>query len=634
MLKWRISDISMPIHVEILDSEGQRFQSVEVDRFVVGTASDSDVRIAVSGVQGRVLEVRVDGGRLQVRAEPGLPFPVRSTRGDLGSRFEPMLDGDALNVGTAVVRLRVVEPEGVAGEALEIDPGALDVPGAPIASWFHEFMSVADHLEGLTDPGRMIQVSLEAIVAATEADRVHLRLLHDHAVEGRSAFFLARPADPSPFRVSDSLVQRVIDGGRVIHVPVAQADPVASQFTSVRREGISSTIVLPLRALGRSLGVLYADCVRDGGELSVEDLQRVAFIGRLLASSLGNHDLVSTLARSEVSDTVVAHPALRTASAACADMVERVKLYAPTDYTVLLRGETGSGKEVLARAIHDMSRRSDGPFVPVNCAAIPESLMESMLFGHEKGAFTGATQARPGHFEEAHGGTLFLDEIGDMAHDLQAKILRVLQDRVVTPVGSSRRKPVDVRILAATHQDLEQMVGERRFREDLYYRLRELEIRLPPLRRRPEDIGFLAEVFLGEAASELGYEATPELAGETLVALQSLPWRGNIRELRHMLKAAALRAGAGRAVRPGHLDMTGSQGIRDAAPPEEVSATPSPVLEDDAGVGTWKERLEAQEREALRRTLEEAKGNLTRGAALFGVPRTTYREKLAKVGLI
>jgi transcriptional regulator with GAF, ATPase, and Fis domain len=643
----------MAVHLEIQDGDGRRERTLDATGFSIGTSTVCDVGIRVAGVHGRVLEVEVRDGTLLVRAEPGLPFLVHCGHGEVGTRFETLLDGDAIEFGDASVRLHLVAAERRADEVHDLDPGSLSAPGAPVGAWYGTFMEVADHLEGLGEPADMVRASLEAILSATEADRVHLRLLRGSRIDDRDAFFLARNGDATPFRVSDSLVDRVIETGKVVHVPVAGADPVASQFQSVRREGISSTIALPLTALGRTLGVLYADCVREGGVLDAEDLQRVAFIARLLASALGNHDLVSTLARAGSGEEHTGHPALRTASPACRELVERIKLYAPTDYTVLLRGETGTGKEVMARAIHDLSRRSDGPFVPVNCAAIPESLMESMLFGHEKGAFTGATQARPGHFEEAHGGTLFLDEIGDMAHDLQAKILRVLQDRVVTPVGSHRQRRVDVRILAATHQDLERMVAERRFREDLYYRLRELEVRLPPLRQRLEDVGLLAQTFLAEAATELGFDRVPELAGETLAHLQARPWRGNIRELRFVIKAAALRAGSGQAVRIRHLDV---DAIPDLAPPpvpvrsDRVShpvvgnpqASPARVqsspsvseADEDTGAGTWKERLEAQEREALRQTLDEANGNLTKGAALFGVPRTTYREKLVKAGLL
>jgi transcriptional regulator with GAF, ATPase, and Fis domain len=610
----------MSVRVEITDALGARGQTVDAELFWIGCAPSCSVPLEIAGCRSRILEVRSGGdGRLEVRAEPGLPFPVRSSSGNVGTRFEPCLEGDPLSVGPALVRLSRVRAV-TEGTVEEIDLAQVRGPGSPVGTWYETFMTVADHLEAVRDPERSISAAIDGILAATSADRIHILLEAEHAVGGRTAFFRTRDGGAAPFRISSGIVEKVREAGRVVHVPIAAADPVASQFVSVRREGISAGIALPMSALGRTIGVLYADCVREGAVLSAEDLQRLVFIARLLAQSLGNRDLVAALVHAPTHGDGPQHQALLTASDACRDMVERVRLYAPTDYTVLLRGETGSGKEVLARAIHELSKRKDGPFVPVNCAAIPEQLMESMLFGHEKGAFTGAVQTRRGHFEEAHGGTLFLDEIGDMPHDLQAKILRVLQDRVVTPIGSSRQVRVDVRIVAATHQDLEAMVDERRFREDLYYRLRELEITLPPLRRRREDIPMLASTFLREAATELGFDRVPEISPTALHALLARSWRGNIRELRHVVKAAALRAG-GATLLPEHLDKVVAT-ERDRGPGDVDSAA------------TWKERLEAQEKSALQKTLEESGGNLTKAARLFGVPRTTYRERLVKFGLL
>ncbi len=612
----------MVVQLEITDRSGFREATVEQASFWLGSGSSGDVPLDVAGCHGRILEVSAEAGLLSIRVEPGLPFPVRCVTGNVGTRFQSMLDGDVLNVGPAMVKVRYVADD-QSDSAEELDLATVRSPGAPVGSWYETFMEVADHLEGLTDPEGMVTTAMEAVLSATGADRVHLKLDQAIGKKDRSSFFLSGEGDETPFRVSSTLVERVRKGNRVVHVPIASADPVASQFVSIRKEGISSTIALPLSALGRELGVLYADCVRDGAVLTADELQRVVFIGRLLASALGNRKLVATLVRAEPSRDAAVHPALQTASPACEETVQRVKLYAPTDYTVLLRGETGVGKEVIAHALHDLSPRKSGPFVPVNCAAIPEQLMESVLFGHEKGAFTGAMQASRGHFEEAHGGTILLDEIGDMALDLQAKILRVLQDRVVMPVGSRRQVKVDLRIIAATHQDLEKMVEEHRFREDLYYRLRELEIWIPPLRDRREDLLMLCDRFLSEAARDLGLDAVPELAAATLDHLQNRQWRGNIREMRHLIKGAALRA-AGGPIEVEHLDAG-----QPRAP--GMSLEVSTGSSDDR---TWKDRLEAQEKAALQDTFEKASGNLTKAAQLFGVPRTTYREKLVKNGLL
>jgi transcriptional regulator with PAS, ATPase and Fis domain len=616
----------MPVTLEITDRSGTRDCEVVAERFWLGAArSGCDVEVDLPGVAGRVLEVQGDAhGRLQVRAEPGLPFPIRCATGSIGGRFEPFLDGDVLNLGPALVKLRYVAER--TGDAVEaIDPAVLTAsPGSPVGAWYGTFMQMSDHLEGLKSSGEMVAAAMAAVLEATGADRVHVELDLDG---GGGAFYLSRPDSAQPFRVSRSLIEQVRSAQQVVHVPVAASDPVASSFHSVRSEGISAAVALPVKALGKTLGVVYADCTSDGAVLSAEDLQRVAFCARMLATALGNRVLVSSLLDREHGDEE--HWALVSQSPACAEFTQRVKLYAPADYTVLLRGETGTGKEVVARALHDLSRRAKGPFVPVNCAAIPEQLMESMLFGHEKGSFTGAMQARRGHFEEAHGGTILLDEIGDMAVELQAKILRVLQDRTVVPIGSRRQVRVDVRIVAATHQDLEKMVQEGRFRQDLYYRLRELEVVLPPLRARHEDLSALAGRFLAEASKELGYQDAPELSVDAAARLRAHGWPGNIRELRHVIKGAALRAGGG-AVRVVDLDLD------DERSGAVAQAPAAPVVEplEGGGSASWKQRLEAQERAALERTYEEAGGNLTRAAELFGVPRTTYREKLVRHGLL
>ncbi|MEY4675477.1 MAG: hypothetical protein RL148_3261 [Planctomycetota bacterium] len=618
----------MSVLLELTDRAGHRELEVAAESFWIGTPkAGCEVALDLPQVHGRVLEVAVDGqGRLRVRAEPGLPFPVRCATGSVGARFEPFLDGDVINLGPALVRLRW-RPEVGEESTVELDPGALVLgPGTPVGQWYQTFMEMADNLEGLKGADRMIAAAQQAILRATGADRVCVMLTGDNLGDAEEQYHLSRPEDRRPFRVSRSLVNQVVDRGRPVHVPLAAADPVARQYQSIRTEGISAAVALPLQTLGKTLGILYADCTRPGAVLSAEDLQRMAFVARMLASALGNRVIVSSLLRTEPANGGPAHWALETRSPACAETVHRVKLYAPADYTVLLRGETGTGKEVVARALHDLSRRAKGPFVPVNCAAIPEQLMESMLFGHDKGAFTGATQARRGHFEEAHGGTIFLDEIGDMPLDLQAKILRVLQDRTVTPIGSRRQVKVDVRILAATHQDLERMVHEGRFREDLYYRLRELEIALPPLRERMEDLDMLCTRFLAEAAEELRLPEVPALSADAMAQLRQNPWRGNIRELRHVVKGAALRA-AGGVILPRHLEL-------DRRQPSGGAASAAAAMAEPAAGSTWKERLEAQEKQALQRTLAEAGGNLTRAAELFGVPRTTYREKLVRHGLI
>src|SRR5579871_3628468 len=219
-------------------------------------------------------------------------------------------------------------------------------------------------------------------------------------------------------------------------------------------------------------------------------------------------------------------------SQAMKSILDQIAVVAPTDSTVLIQGETGTGKELFAQAIHNLSRRSNAPLVTLNCAAVPAGLLESELFGHERGAFTGAVAQRIGRFEMAHGGTLFLDEIGDMALDLQAKLLRVLQEQEFERLGGTRTMRVNVRVVAATNRDLLQMVEAKEFRADLYYRLSVFPVSLPPLRDRPEDIPALARHFIARYAERMN-KIVEEIPSETLEAMLAYDWPGNVRELQN-----------------------------------------------------------------------------------------------------
>lgn len=301
-------------------------------------------------------------------------------------------------------------------------------------------------------------------------------------------------------------------------------------------------------------------------------------------------------------------------SAAMRDVQKAVGMLADSDATVLLLGETGSGKEVVALAIHRHGRRAAAPFVPVNCAAIPAELLESLLFGHVRGAFTGAVADRPGSFREAQGGTLFLDEIGDMAPPMQAKLLRALQERVVTPVGG-RPIPVDVRVVAATHRDLQQAVRDGHFREDLYYRLGVVPIAIPPLRDRLADIIPLAEHYLALATPG----APPKrLAADAAARLLSHPWPGNVRELVNaMIRAATL------VRRP----------VIVAADLAFLGAGPEATAPTDWLAGHLPDAVARLELEMIRRALAATGGNRAAAAEQLGIRRQLLYQKLARYGL-
>jgi transcriptional regulator with GAF, ATPase, and Fis domain len=294
-------------------------------------------------------------------------------------------------------------------------------------------------------------------------------------------------------------------------------------------------------------------------------------------------------------------------SAALKRVLKEVETVAPTPATVLILGETGTGKELIARAIHRMSPRRNFPFITLNCAAIPTGLLESELFGYERGAFTGALSQKAGRFELANRGTLFLDEVGDIPLDLQPKLLRALQEKRYERLGGAKTIPLDVRLVAATNRDLTQMVGEKLFRSDLYYRLKVFPITTPPLRDRPEDIPALAEYFVRKYALEMSRDVK-SIPSETMRALVNWPWPGNVRELENFMERSVINS-------PGSM-------LR--APLDELRAE-----ELKAMGGT----LAAMEREYIVRVLRETGGVISAAAARLGLPRTSLHARMRKMGI-
>jgi len=309
---------------------------------------------------------------------------------------------------------------------------------------------------------------------------------------------------------------------------------------------------------------------------------------------------------------------------------------ARSDVTVLLRGESGTGKELVARAIHHYSRRGGRPFVAVSCAAIPGTLLESELFGHERGAFTDAKERKLGKLELAHGGTLFLDEIGDMPVDLQTKLLRALQERTIERVGGQDPIRVDVRVLAATNRDLEALMREGRFREDLYYRLNVVTLHLPPLRERRRDIPLLVEHFLAKHAEQLGDRG---VAPEALDRLVGHDWPGNVRELENVVQRAMIMATSG-VILPEHLPI----GPVSAAASVAVDATLEEIIErkliecvrglrEYTSANLYDLMIGLVEKPLLRAVLRETGGNQVRAAQILGINRNTLRKKLTEHGI-
>ncbi len=415
-----------------------------------------------------------------------------------------------------------------------------------------------------------------------------------------------------------------------------------------------SCMVVPLCAGDEALGVLTLDrAVCEAYPQPVVELMEV--YGQLLAIAIQNLTQRSTLERLHEQDHARAKLLEKelaggervvlegSRNAEVRKLAARARQVAQTDTPVLILGETGTGKERLARALHEWSARAEHPFITLNCAAIPPGLLESELFGHVKGAFTGAIANRPGRFQMANGGTLLLDEVGELPMELQAKLLRVLQEGAFEPVGSDRAVKVDVRILAATHVDLERAIRERTFREDLYYRLNVFPLRLPPLRERPEDLPALCEVLLAQQTRRTGRTGV-RVTREGMALLQRYGWPGNIRELANVLeRATILSGGSGRALGPEVLDLP-ERGARaevvDAEvfePPRSLSqgAEPTRGPASAPSAGTVR-TLDEVQRDHILEVLGLTGGRIygKGGAAeLLGLKPSTLQSRMLKLGL-
>jgi len=418
-------------------------------------------------------------------------------------------------------------------------------------------------------------------------------------------------------------------------------------FFDIRMPGLTGLELLDrVGALGEDLAVVIITA-QNTFENAVEAMKRGALdylvkpfgtaeVLALVDKALRTRSLQSEVRRlrREVSGRAVPGERLVARSPALIEVFKTIGRVARSDVAVLITGESGTGKELIANAIHNASPRADHPLVAVNAAAIPRELLESELFGHERGAFTGAVEARPGRFREARDGTLFLDEIGDMPLELQAKLLRVLQSGEVISVGARHPERVDVRIMAATHRDLETAVATGRFREDLLYRLRVVPIHVPSLRERPEDVAVLAEHFIQRYAEELTGELH-FLSEKALERLSAHDWPGNVRELENAIKRALVLAG-GEILSPEDFAFleSGEPGTGSAADLEGLlTSEVRAALADPDPSELYRRILARVERPLLETVLVHTDGNQIKAAALLGINRNTLRKKITDLDI-
>lgn len=468
---------------------------------------------------------------------------------------------------------------------------------------------------GEKDLGKLLDYALDTLVAMTGANRGFLTTLSS---DGGVDVFTARRIGHQEVMDPGSQISRAILSDTLRQSPgqplIISSRDQPGRYETIQRLEVGSVLAFPIHWERDLVAVLYLDRAEKAEPFSTGFLPSLMEFCSMLAPRLyqfrrlRDYETTGTPAVPEnefVYDGVIGN------SGVFRDTIRMTRRVAPSEATVLILGESGTGKELIARAIHQNSKRKAGPFIAVNCTAIPAELIESELFGHEKGAFTGALNRKLGKFELAAAGTLFLDEIGDLPFDLQSKLLRAIQERRVDRVGGTQSVPVDVRVIAATNRNLRSMVETQQFREDLYYRLNVISLHLPPLRNRKTDIPLLVRHLLPLLETKNGLQGTV-VADDAMEALISWGWPGNIRELENVLERAMI------------LCENGVVRLHDL-PPEILDDTPDTRVTDDMN---FEAQLAAFRQQLLSQALEKSGGNKSQAARLLGISRNYLHQLL------
>jgi len=560
----------------------------------LGAAPDNDIVLEDADMKPNHAQLFFDGRKYVISAlDRGAEIYVNGKK----TRKQQLQDQDVVRLGRLTLQFSLYDIP--TDEFTSSDVGVKDS--------LRKLLEFTTALMELRDLQTLIDLMLDKLIELTGADKGFLFLVDD----GTPSLHCARNIDREALPVeeggfSDSIVRRVIKSTQPLLVSDALNDTQFRMSRSVVDMKLCSVMCVPILARGDLLGVIYLgndNIVNLFEEDSLEILQVFASQAGLLIRnallinelSLEKEQLEQELEEIRFGEIIGACQAMR-------DVFRRVEKVAVTDIGVLIRGETGSGKELIAQELHRRSGRAGGPFVAINCGAIPESLLESELFGHEKGAFTGAHAVAQGRFHAANGGTLFLDEIGDMPFTLQAKLLRALETKMITRVGGTKPEKVDIRIVAATNKNLEEAVSRNEFRQDLYFRLNVVAIKLPPLRERGDDIVLIANYFLQRFVKQ--YESSVKgFSQAALAALKGYEWPGNVRELENKLRKGIVLT------------------EREYLEPDDIE-----ILPEDTQLLPLAEAKEQFQREYVARVLEINRGNRTQTARDLGVdPRTIFR---------
>lgn len=649
----------------IVVEEGHR-SVLEFDGPVVrlGRAIDNDVRLSGQRVSRYHCRLEESGGEVWI-------VDLGSANGTTlnGKRVDRcrLACGDELSLGSARIHLQA-EPERT--EVLGAGAGLMGVGlvthdgGGAERDSLRTFARTTRALLEETDEGRLLRLILDAAVALLGAERGFLLMSSPegaglgHVAPKDLRVRLARSFEggdiPLPSsRFSTGIAERVLELKRPILSVDAGRDERFQEMASVEDLRLRSVMCMPIQVGSFVEGLLYVDNRLQQGAFSEDDLdlaelfaaqaalairnarqiarqhqqqlrledsqKRIEVLNQQLGRKVRDRDAELAVVRAELGRERgrYDYTAIVGSSDRMRKVFQQLDRIIDCELPVLIHGESGTGKELIARAVHYNGSRKEKPFVGLNCAALPDSLLVSELFGHTRGAFTGAHSAKKGLFEQADGGTLFLDEIGDMSEEMQKKLLRVLQEREVRPLGSDRKVEVDVRLVTASHRNLAELVSEGRFREDLFYRINVLDVNLPPLRERTDDVPLLAESLLIRAAREAGVEP-PLVPQEVMALLVAYSWPGNVRELENEMRRLVVLADG--LVSPDLL----SDSIRSGGQAKSVSG---PVLEVG---GDLREAVASFEREAILSALERSAGNKSRAASELGISRFALQRKLDK----
>ena len=640
----------------IVEAEGERRRlELERERLTVGRGSSADLRIH-DRLASRT-HCRID-----LREDIAILHDVGSQNGTFLNGEQVLTaelrEGDVISIGaTKIYFEREPDPN---------DTCIIDSPSLPSdelvrrltreRSNLIRLQRVAGALATEEDLDKLLNLVVDSLIELSGAERGFVML---YRPDQDMRFAAARNFDGDSveepeLEISRSIARQVLESREPVLSVNARGDERWEGVQSIDNLGLRSVLAVPLIAQRELIGVVYVDHRMAKGQFDEEDLQLAEAFGSHAATAVQRARLVRDLRRAnkELSEgreririlneelkrrlavqeieLVETRARLRERaeitgndyskivgrSKAMMDIFRLVDRVVGSDFPVQIYGASGTGKELIARAIHENGPRSNHRFVSENCAALPDTLLESELFGYEKGAFTGAARAKKGLLQTAHGGTLFLDEVGDMSAEVQKKLLRFLQEGEFRPVGGRESIKVDVRVVSASNRDLGQLVESGHFREDLFYRLNVLPVRLPPLRNRKEDVPLLIDHFLKRLCSEIG-RPIMKMRPEVMDALVAYGWPGNVRELENEVRMLITFADD-----PITLDRV-SERIRNA----------SPGLDDEAPVAGLIGQVEALEKREIRRALQEAAGNKSRAAEILGISRFTLQRKLDKYGI-